>query len=114
MINYFSSNFKIEKSKSSIENEMICLDQYYHQPKNETTIGSFESFFVEKCQFNTAAMSTASFIIILLVCSLLTGVAVFAILNFLWKKFRSRKFEESRSAPRTARDEEVYIAGQKT
>jgi len=109
-----ASNFKIEKSKSSIENEMICLDQYYHQPKNETTIGSFESFFVEKCQFNTAAMSTASFIIILLVCSLLTGVAVFAILNFLWKKFRSRKFEESRSAPRTTRDEEVYIAGQKT
>ena len=114
MINYFSDNFKIEKSKSSIEKEMICLDQYYHQPKNETAIGSFESFLTEECQFNTAAMSTASFIIILLVCSLLTGVAVFAILNFLWKKCRSRKFEESRSAPRTTRDEEVYIAGQKT
>ena len=114
MINYFSDNFKIEKSKSSIEEEMICLDQYYHQPTSETAIGSFESFLTEECQLNTAAMSTASFIIILLVCSLLTGVAVFAVLNFLWKKFRSRKLEESRSAPRTARDEEVYIAGQKT
>ena len=93
---------------------MICLDQYYHQPTSETAIGSFESFLTEECQLNTAAMSTASFIIILLVCSLLTGVAVFAVLNFLWKKFRSRKLEESRSAPRTARDEEVYIAGQKT
>ena len=112
MINYFSDNFTIEESKSSIEQEMICLDQYYHQQK--TTSGSFESFLAEKCQINTASMNTASFIIILLVCSLLTGVVVFAVLNVLWKKFRSRRYEESRTAPRTARDEEVYIAGQKT
>ena len=112
MINYFSDNFTIEESKSSIEEEMICLDQYYHQPTK--TSGSFESFLAEKCQINTASMNTASFIIILLVCSLLTGVVVFAVLNLLWKKFRSRRYEESRTAPRTARDEEVYIAGQKT
>ena len=91
---------------------MICLDQYYHQQK--TTSGSFESFLAEKCQINTASMNTASFIIILLVCSLLTGVVVFGVLNLLWKKFRSRRYEDSRTAPRTARDEEVYIAGQKT
>ena len=112
MINYFSDNFTIEESKSSIEEEMICLDQYYHQQK--TTSGSFESFLAEKCQINTASMNTASFIIILLVCSLLTGVVVFGVLNLLWKKFRSQRYEESRTAPRTARDEEVYIAGQKT
>ena len=94
MMNYFSNNFTIEESKASIEKEMICLDQYYHQQE--------------------ASMNTAGFIIILLVCSLLTGVVVFAVLNFLWKKFRSRRFQESRPGPRTVRDEEVYIAGQKT
>ena len=94
MMNYFSNNFTIEESKASIEKEMICLDQYYHQQE--------------------ASMNTAGFIIILLVCSLLTGVIVFALLNFLWKKFRSRRFEESRPGPRTVRDEELYIAGQKT
>jgi len=94
MIDYFSGNFTIEESKTLIEEEMICLDQYYHHQQ--------------------ASMSTAAFIMIVLVCSLLTGVVVFAVLNFLWKKFRSRRFDENRSAPRTARDEEVYIAGQKT
>ena len=94
MMNYFSNNFTIEESKASIEKEMICLDQYYHQ--------------------HEASMTSAAFIIILLVCSLLTGVVVFAVLNFLWKKFRSRRFEENRPGPRTVRDEEVYIAGQKT
>ena len=94
MIDYFSGNFTIEESKTLIEEEMICLDQYYHHQQ--------------------ASMSTAAFIMIVLVCSLLTGMVVFAVLNFLWKKFRSRRFEENRSAPRTARDEEVYIAGQKT
>jgi len=109
-----SYNFTIEESKSSIEEEMICLDQFYHQPN--TTIGSFENFFAERCQLNTASMNTASFIIIILVCSLLTGVVVFAVLNLLWKKFRSRRYEGSRTrtAPRTARDEELYTAGQKT
>ena len=94
MMNYFSNNFTIEESKASIEKEMICLDQYYHQQE--------------------ASMNTAGFISILLVCSLLTCVVVFVVLNFLWKKFRSRRFEESRPGPRTVRDEEVYIAGQKT
>ena len=94
MMNYFSNNFTIEESKASIEKEMICLDQYYHQQE--------------------ASMNTAGFIIILLVCSLLTGVVVFAVLNFLWKKFRSRRFEETRPGTKTVRDEEVYIAGQKT
>lgn len=89
-----AGNFTIEESKTLIEEEMICLDQYYHHQQ--------------------ASMSTAAFIMIVLVCSLLTGMVVFAVLNFLWKKFRSRRFEENRSAPRTARDEEVYIAGQKT
>ena len=94
MMNYFSNNFTIEESKASIEKEMICLDQYYHQ--------------------HEASMTSAAFIIILLVCSLLTGLVVFAVLNFLWKKFRSRRFQESRPGPRTVRDEEVYVAGQKT